>query len=305
MIYYALFLFVFNALFSHTSSYPYLSGDTWYFFCDHKLTEAEGFDPKQVRRGDTIFVESTRLKRFSHKYLPRIRNPFILITPNSGVAADNPLPGPYQKLATSSKVAAWFLQNIDCEASDKLIPIPIGLANSFLPHGNPVILDKATSHMKDPSSREMFIYVNFCIGNNVSARKACYDHCKTLSKTHIAQVKDFGSYLQDLANASFIISPPGNGLDCHRTWEALLMKCYPVVLSSTLNPLYEKLPVVVVNSWEELTEDFLLQKQKEFQNQTFEYERLYAPYWFDKVRNAQEKIRSQSPSLFERIRELF
>ena len=45
------------------------------------------------------------------------------------------------------------------------------------------------------------------------------------------------------------MSPQGNGLDCHRTWEALILKTIPIVRTSSLDPLYEGLPVVVVHEW--------------------------------------------------------
>ena len=33
-------------------------------------------------------------------------------------------------------------------------------------------------------------------------------------------------------NYAFVISPPGHGLDCHRTWEALALGCIPITLAS-------------------------------------------------------------------------
>ena len=40
----------------------------------------------------------------------------------------------------------------------------------------------------------------------------------------------------------FWLSPRGNGLDCHRTWEALYLDIIPIVWHSTLDPLYRKPP---------------------------------------------------------------
>ena len=54
----------------------------------------------------------------------------------------------------------------------------------------------------------------------------------------------------------FIISPHGNGLDCHRTWEALALGCYPIIKSSPLDCMFEGLPVIIVNNWNEVTPDF-------------------------------------------------
>ena len=58
---------------------------------------------------------------------------------------------------------------------------------------------------------------------------------------------------QSHADFLFEISPQGNGLDCYRTWEALLLQTIPIVRSSTLDPLYDGLPVAIVDSWEDVT----------------------------------------------------
>jgi len=91
------------------SSYPYLSGDTWRFFCDWRLSEEEIFDPKKVQEGDTIFVEYGLLHRFGRKYLPKIHRHFILVTPNAENEADHPMPGPFAHFLGRPFLAAWFL----------------------------------------------------------------------------------------------------------------------------------------------------------------------------------------------------
>jgi len=48
------------------------------------------------------------------------------------------------------------------------------------------------------------------------------------------------------------ISPHGNGLDCHRTWEMLYFGMIPVVKTSSLDVLYDGLPVVILERWEQL-----------------------------------------------------
>ena len=49
-------------------------------------------------------------------------------------------------------------------------------------------------------------------------------------------------------NYAFELSPSGNGLDCHRTYEAIILNTIPIVRSNTLDPIYKEhdLPVVIV-----------------------------------------------------------
>ncbi len=295
------FIFFLNIVFG-TSSYPYLAGDTWRVFADWRLSKKESFDPKDVRLGDTIFVEYDLLKKFGRKYLPKIKNRFILITPNCESGTDNPQPGRFAPLLESNKLAAWFVQNIDREPSNRVIPIPIGLANQVWPHGQVSLLEPIASQAPPHGSleRTCFVYVNFSVDTNFSLRKPCLDYFLACPFCVARQPASFSEYLQDLSRTVFVVSPPGNGLDCHRTWEALLMGCYPIVLSSTLNPLYENLPVVVVSNWNEVTEEFLQKKKEEFAIRAWDYQKLYAPYWYQKVFAIQQSLR-ENPTWKEKV----
>lgn len=277
------------------SSFPYFTGDTWRFFCDWRLTENETFDPKKVRRGDTIFVEYQLLRDF-RKLARKIKVPFIVISPNVEGFSDGPLPGPHEKLLHIENVAGWFVPNIDCPPSDRVIPIPLGLSNTFWQrtHFNTI----------EEKKRDIFCYVNFSIDTNREKRLPCWEHFADKSWAQKVRGKTDQAYLEDLSRSVFVISPPGNGLDCHRTWEALYLKCYPIVLSTTLDPLYEGLPVVVVNSWEEVTEEFLQKKKEEFDHREWAFERAYIPYWFEKVEALQNQIRSQKLPFLEWVRSI-
>lgn len=59
-------------------------------------------------------------------------------------------------------------------------------------------------------------------------------------------VKNYTEYYHALSRTRFAWSPHGNGLDCHRTWEILLLGAYPIVKTSSLDELYRDLPVLVV-----------------------------------------------------------
>ena len=129
------------------SSYPYLSGYTWLSFCDWVLVnddyanKKQFFNPELVKQGDTIFLDLTCLELFTSEYLPKIQHKIILISTNYGYLADNSLPGQFDYLLEEEKIAAWFVQNIDRAPTSKLIPIPIGIASSYWPHGNTKLLD--------------------------------------------------------------------------------------------------------------------------------------------------------------------
>ena len=87
----------------------------------------------------------------------------------------------------------------------------------------------------------------------------------------------------------FIISPHGNGLDCHRTWEALCLGCIPIVKTSVLDTLFYDLPVLIVNEWSDVSLELLNTtisnyKTKHISKQ-FKYDKLLLHYWMDKIKS--------------------
>jgi hypothetical protein len=57
------------------------------------------------------------------------------------------------------------------------------------------------------------------------------------------------AHREHLKNSKFVISPPGNGPDCHRTWEALYMNAIPIV-KKEFWPFKEiNIPVIQIEDW--------------------------------------------------------
>ena len=98
-------------------------------------------------------------------------------------------------------------------------------------------------------------------------------------------------YLMALGSHKFVLSPRGNGLDAHRTWEALLVGAIPIVRASALNPLYEGLPVLVVREWSEVTPDLLrgFLHNYTLRRPLYQYERLFADWWIGGMATQRER----------------
>lgn len=100
---------------------------------------------------------------------------------------------------------------------------------------------------------------------------------------------------------AFSISPHGNGLDCHRTWEDLTLGCIVIVKTSSLDSLYEGLPVVIVQDWSEVTLENMKKWQQLYQdaftNPTYR-EKLTHRYWMEKIQAA--ALPYKSPTLLRK-----
>jgi hypothetical protein len=88
---------------------------------------------------------------------------------------------------------------------------------------------------------------------------------------------------------AFVLSPHGNGLDCHRTWEALILGCIPIVKRSLLDSLYEDLPVLIVYNWFNVNESLLNSTIKKFKSKVFNYNKLKLEYWINIIKNSKQQ----------------
>jgi hypothetical protein len=149
-------------------------------------------------------------------------------------------------------------------------------------------MDTIKNAAKPLSQREVKIYSNFHF-NKQKDRKYTYDRDDAIEKipkdliyyepspvsrkeTHINQTK-----------YAFVGSPHGNGLDCHRTWEALCLGCIVIIKSSPLDDLYDGLPVLIMREWSCITEGVLLNTIEKYKCMDFYYEKLSLNYWMSKI----------------------
>jgi hypothetical protein len=88
---------------------------------------------------------------------------------------------------------------------------------------------------------------------------------------------------RNMLEYAFVLSPFGNGMDCHRTWEALLCGCIPIVRSSVFNELFDGLPVLIVDKWEDVSLRLLVHTIAQFKDKLdkneFNYDKLRLSYY--------------------------
>jgi hypothetical protein len=278
------------------SSYPFIAGDTFRWIADHIIDETDKpFDPKNVKPQDIIFLKTDYEVRFFETLHPKITVPYILITHNSDLspiylmANDHDWLGhDMSRYLDDPKLIVWFAQNIDY-VHPKLQPLPIGIGNSYNPHGDVNLFVSATQKIPPFDMRSKKVYLNFTVQNNVQERQAALDYFRQSSYAQIASFKSPAEYLEEMKQYRYVVNPPGNGLDCHRTWEALMLGCIPIMKHSLLNPMFEDLPVVFVDNWSDVTEDFLEEKSIDLLQKRYKFEKAYADYWINVIKNYQVK----------------
>ena len=83
-------------------------------------------------------------------------------------------------------------------------------------------------------------------------------------------------YYKKLSNYKFIISPEGNGIDCHRHYESLLAGCIPIIENNKdMKRKYRNLPILYTNNYLEITPNYLIKKYEEFKNNKYDFSNLF------------------------------
>ena len=185
--------------------------------------------------------------------------PFIIITHNG----DLPVDSNYLRYMDNHNLVKWYGQNIMI-THPKLFSIPIGIANEKWPHGNESIFFEV---MNQDIKKERLLYVNFDVNTNRSERNYCLNEL-TKRGLEMNEKLPFKNYLEEMAKSYFVVSPNGNGVDCHKTWEALYLKTIPVVTKSINIDFYGTHPILIIDNWSQFNHSEL----------TIE---LYNKLWFD------------------------
>lgn len=192
-----------------------------------------------------FFVKTDYLKQFYQQYLSYINYEFILITHD----ADNPINQDYLPILENRFLKKWFGMNCHI-LHDKLQTIPIGVANECWPHGDKqALLDVANSNNKKTG----LIYSNFDKNTNTSQRDDVNNILNKLNGYNIETDKlPYKQYLDKLSSYKFVVSPPGNSIDCHRVWESIYVGTVPIVLKSVPMVYFKDCPIFFINEWKDL-----------------------------------------------------
>ena len=276
------------------------------------ISDFDGLDPKwfaNLHPGAVLHVCPQALPAFVQKVLPTIQVPFKLLTNNS----DKTLPDDYA--AESSAIlqhphlVRWFSQNW-VGVQEKVTRIPIGMDyHSLRPSGRKKFAwsppeTHAWGLKTHPVEQEAFLHALPRRPFWERSVKA-YANFQFLMWTRYGQTdrKDVLSTVpkelvvyeprqttrdacwRHAVECAFVLSPHGNGLDCHRTWEALALGCIPIVKSSGVDPLFEGLPVWIVHEWSEVTQEGMDTVVQAFKGQAFNMERLELSYWQNLLRS--------------------
>lgn len=245
----------------------------------NKLTN---FDINIIKNSNIIFIPTNIIHLVFTKFYNMFNSNITIITHNSDhhICNKNDVNNLYidcTKCLELSKIKLWFAQNTLIK-HNKLITLPIGIANPQYEHGN---IDKLVAIKNLKNLKTNLLFINFDVGQGIkfAHRNYILDILKK-NNFNINFVKEEQyKYWNKLSQSKFCISPHGGGVDCHRIWEALFLDTIPIVLNNIAFDNFKDLPILFVESWEVINEDFLIEKYNEFSSKKYDLQKIYMNYY--------------------------
>jgi hypothetical protein len=282
---------------------------------NNNFIDLTNINVQELNKLKYVIILSIHDPTILNKSLPYIKEltvPFVIIT----CASDGAFPDDHsakesnvhwfgdkgqiiEKLKSNVYFKHWFTVNKTTPNNDKFTSIPYGLdfwAKRTQPYfgEGPENIYLQNKTLTDIVSKSIHfskrIPVSFCNFHfNFTDDRYHGDRrelCKILSNKvayfQKSKLPRTQSWIE-MSKYSFVISPFGHGMDCIRTMEALCLGCIVIMKKSCLDCIYEGLPILLVDEWEDITEKLLKETLITYSNKEFNLNKLTFEYWNDLV----------------------
>ena len=259
------------------------------------------YDFSTLKHNLSIYVCASAIPHFIQVIAPQIPFGYILVSGDCDETVPNDLFASnqdFEKFINSTNLIHWVSQNCVELTHSKLTQIPIGLdyhtlsesdhewGNKTSPLNQEQILITVAEKAKSLNQRECKAYANYQFLMTTKFGKDRIDAMNQVPKDLVyyepTKIKRLNTWVNQ-SKYAFVISPHGNGLDCHRTWEALALGCIPIVKTSLLDTLFEDLPILIVKEWSDVSQELLENTIKEYSTKEFNLKKRTLNYWIDKI----------------------
>jgi hypothetical protein len=289
-------------------SYPFIATDYWITISDivilqlnidHKLLLNE--IEKIVDRVPIIFIHTN----YIYSYIPlfeSVSNKFIVISTNNFDVyfPFNNIQDKILNILSKNNLIKWFAINSIIN-HPKIQAIPIGpkyqwTSTDFFGENKIMMNNIYAKYCSTPeqlfqNDKENLLYFNY---DKKTTTSPYYTQHQNI-RIHVYNIlsnrftflpnQPFENYIQTLSTYKFSICPPGNGIDTHRAWESLMMGTIPIMMHTPIDNLFDDLPVVFIDDWNIITEEFLNNKYKELRNKKYNFNKCYCDYWHNYIKN--------------------
>lgn len=254
--------------------------------------------------GRTIYVCTDALINFAINFFPKIELPFVLISGDGDTALsphllNNPA---ISTMLHNELLLSWFAQNLSAN-HPKIRHLPIGLdyhtmwerpgawgISPISPIAQENTLLNTLAAAPPHSERYMNAYCNWRPVAGWGDREACYSQIdRSVCLFENGSISRASSWKRQ-SEFMFVVSPEGIGIDCHRTYEAILLGCVPIVKRNAVTPLYTDLPVMVVENWSDVNGERMRSYSGTLLSKIFDFSKLFREHWLQKMAGRETQL---------------
>jgi Exostosin family len=185
----------------------------------------------------------------------------------------------------------WLTTNANV-IHPRIQAFPIGITDycGYSPY-HAVIGDteKLKNHIdSQPRTQKNLVLMNFNDYTNLQirfpVRKIFEGKDFVTSDTYAPSAAGYTKYVQGLRSHPFCLSPRGNGIDTHRTWECLYAGCIPIVQKTDALREFKDLPILFVDQWRDVSDASILIKiRDEYYQKKWDLRKLTLSYWYQYI----------------------
>ena len=194
----------------------------------------------------------------------------------------------YAKLPPN--VIRWFVPNVNYKG-DRLESVPIGIETlkRYDQFHHIHKIEKMQAKCQEEKTLRNLLYI--CHSShqaNIQDREEAYtvlDGKPFVTAVHHPNIFDFDNYIDNIYSHKFMICPEGSGLDCHRNWECIYLDTIPVMKRNINTTFYDDLPICFVESWSQVTEEFLNKEYDRIINSAWNLDKAYFEFWRDRLKS--------------------
>jgi hypothetical protein len=215
----------------------------------------------EVKNGDRVFMKLDQIPYFIN-IVSQLTNKVIAVIHNSDTSFTDDM-----LAAINPYVLKVYAVNC---ITDRAIRLQLGFRDhQYTSHH---IIKKIADEPELP--RTIKCLVNFLISTNKTLREPVFDMFKdkafctvqdytqysypqSLDHSNTETMEKRAQFYRTLKQSKFALCPQGEGMDTHRVYECILFGVIPIVVSSPLDSIYSKLPVLIIQNWNEVTEEYL------------------------------------------------
>merc|ERR1712060_911494 len=168
----------------------------------------------------------------------------------------------YVGILDDPKLVGWFFVQFNYIEHDKLLALPLGFQD---PYGMERI-------SKEPSEKLLWWWKNarntsllpirrknlleFNFNPQLKIRATILDRVNKSFHGRLHRDKDL-SWIISAFNSKFNLCPMGIGMDTYRVIESLAFGMIPIILTTPMDRSYSKLPVLIIDSFSDVTPELL------------------------------------------------